>query len=219
MARAKSGDAVTLNTIERELEALEDAEGLPAYYRNYWMSYLLYHKAINLMATQEFGKGKIPLEQAMLLLNETEPRDAEVVALLSLVAGLHLAYVPRHRIIGANAAVHEYLAESLELDRNNKRALYANAVVDFNIPEEYGGKKETERLLKKALAAPLQEPAGLAPRWGRRESTTLLVQLYVEQKRLAQARDVVRGALAVWPNDPRLRRLDEQTRDIEVGLE
>lgn len=213
IADGEHGAAATLAAIGSELEAFQGVDGERDYYHKYWKSYLLYQQAINLMSTEQFEKAKEPLTQAIDLLEGTVPRDVEVVALLSLAAGLHLAYVPRHRIIVANNKVNRYLAEALKLDAENVRALYANAVTDYHVPEEYGGKRKAEGLLQKILAKPRLQPSGLAPRWCGREAATLIVRLYLDESRLADARRVLAAALVEWPDDPRLRRLNEAARE------
>ena len=213
IADGEFGASTTLAAIGRELSTFQGVDGERDYHHKYWKSYLLYQQAANLMATERFEKGKEPLTQAIDTLKGIAPRDVEVVALLGLAAGLRLAYVPRHRIIVANNEVNGYLAEALKLDAENARALYANAIADYNVPEEYGGKKKAEGLLKKALAQPRSQPSGLAPRWGGREAATLLVRLYLNENRLADARRELVAALAEWPDDPRLRSLNEEARE------
>lgn len=213
VADGEHGTATTLAVIEEELTAFLDTAGEQNYHSKYWKSYLLYQQAVNLMSTDKFERADVPLKEAIETLKGTVPRDVEVVALLGLAAGLHLAYVPRHRIIVANNEVNGYLAEALELDASNVRALFANAVADYNVPEEYGGKRKVEGLLKDVLAKKKWSPSsGLAPRWGGREAATLIVRFYLDENRVAEARDVLVNALAVWPNDPRLRRLNEEAR-------
>ena len=213
VADGEHGTAATLAAIEEELAAFLDAAGEQDYHSKYWKSYLLYQQAVNLMSTEEFERADAPLKEAIETLKGTTPRDVEVVALLGLAAGLQLAYVPRHRIIVANNEVNGYLTEALELDAGNVRARFANAVADYNVPEEYGGKLKVESLLKDVLAKKKWSPSsGLAPRWGRREAATLIARFYLDENRIAEARDVLANALAVWPNDPRLRRLNEEAR-------
>ena len=210
IADGELGAAATLAVIGNELATFQGLDSERDYHQKYWKSYLLYQKAVNLMSTEKIENAEEPLLQAIDILKGTAPRDVEVVALLSLAAGLRLAYVPRHRIIVANNEVNGYLAEALELDEENTRALFANAVADYNVPEEYGGKRKAEDMLKKVLAKPHLPPFGLAPRWGEREAATLIVRLYLDEGRLAEARDALAAALAEWPDDPRLRRLNDE---------
>lgn len=213
VADGERGTAATLAAIEEELAAFQNTVGEPDYHSKYWKSYLLYQQAVNLMSTEKFESAEAPLKEAIETLKGTAPRDVEVVALLGLAAGLQLAYVPRHRIIVANNEVNGYLAEALKLDEGNLRARFANAVADYNVPEEYGGKRKVEDLLKDVLPKKKWSPSsGLAPRWGRREAATLIVRFYLDENRVAEARDVLADALVVWPNDQRLRRLNKEAR-------
>ena len=210
-----SGGHSALAIIDGELAALQRVDR-DDYYANYWKSYLLYRKALRLMSSPEFKKGEAPLAEAIDLLKGTAPRDVEVVALLGLIANMHLAYVPRHRIILASNQARDYLDEALKLDGENARALYANAVTDYFTPEEYGGKKNTERLLKKALEKMPHDAAGLAPRWGRRDAATLLVFHYMDEGRLDDARSVLGEARLRWPNDPSLLQLKSKLDPVEA---
>lgn len=212
------GGVSVLAILDSELRSLERTDRHD-YYAKYWKSYLLYRKAIEHMSSPDFDKGEPPLVEAIDMLKEIEPRDVEVVALLSLVAGLHLAYVPRHRIIVANREAMHYLAEALELDAGNARALYASAVTDFYTPKEYGGKGKTERLLKKALEGLPDDASGLTPRWGRRDAATLLVRHYVDEARVDDARGVLDQARLKWPNDPVLLQLENALDDFETTKE
>ena len=207
------GAAATLAAISNELSIFQGVDGKGEegdYHHKYWKSYLLYQQAFHLMATEEFESAEALLTQAIDILEGTAPRDVEVVALLSLAAGLRLAFVPRHRIIVANNEVNGCLAEALKLDAENVRALLANALADYNVPEEYGGKRKAEGLLKKVLAKPRLPPSGLAPRWGEREAATLIARIYLDEGRLAEARKALAAALGEWPGDPRLGRLNDE---------
>lgn len=218
LSRADADSGVTpsiLTVIDGELAALRQTDGHD-YYTRYWKSYLLYRQAGEHMSSPEFEKGEKPLLEAIALLKKIEPRDVEVVALLGLVAGLHLAYVPRHRIILANSKAADYLAEALRLDGGNARALYANAVADYHTPEEYGGKKKAERLLKRALKKLPSDAAGLAPRWGRREAAALLARHYMDEVRLNDARGALGQARLKWPNDPNLLQLKSKLDQQEA---
>lgn len=197
----------TLDVIDQELAAVSrrnirlDEEGsvAAAYYRAYWTAYLLYHKAVVLMRSGRFESGQAPLQETVSLLEGIEPRDHEVLALLGLAAGLHLAYVPRHRILAATDTVNGYLADALRLAPNNVRTLYANAIADYNTPAAYGGRKRVERLLTTALDSRDHQPVGVTPNWGRREASVLLIRFFIGEARLDEARALVDRGLVRWP--------------------
>ncbi len=196
----------TLELIDGELAALRKRDTQVqsdsptiAYYRAYWVAYLLYHKAVGLMQSDRFESGREPLREAVSLLEGIEPRDHEVLALLGLAGGLHLAYVPRHRILAATEMVNGYLSEALRAAPTNVRVLYANAIADFNTPAVYGGRKRVEKLLTNALDSPDHPPVGVTPNWGRREASVLLIRFLLDEDRLGEARALVDRALVRWP--------------------
>jgi tetratricopeptide (TPR) repeat protein len=190
------------------IEAVEpgDAEAL-VYYRDYWLAYALYQLSIERQRAGRVEDPQPPLERAISLLEDINPRDSEAFALHAMAAGLNLQFVPRQEIMIAIGEVNGSLGQALALDPDNVRGLYANAISDWNTPTEFGGRQRAEAYLRRAVEAAQEDARPLAPTWGHDLAHALLVEILLETGRADEAQARFEAARARFPDSSELAAL------------
>ncbi len=200
-----------LEALIADIEAFEpDGAETLAYYRQYWLACAYYRLSIERQRAGRIDDPEPPLQNAISLLKDITPRDGEAHALFALAAGLNLQFVPRWKIMIAIGDVNASLGQALTLTPDNVRALYANAVSDWNTPPEFGGRQRAETYLRQAVAIPAESPHPLAPTWGHDLAHVLLVEILLETERTQEAADLYDAALAKFPDSAEVAALKER---------
>lgn len=172
------------------------------YYRDYYVAWSKAQKTLCAMHSGNHELAKASLEQGLEILKGITPYDVEIRALHAYMAGLNLAYTPRHKIVLENTKVTEMLRTLLDTDDRNPQVLYANAVADFNTPPEYGGQKKVEPLCQKALSSDwVNSDETMRPTWGREHCAVILVQHYLRENEKPSAQRVLRSALEEYSDN------------------
>lgn len=180
---------------------LTDYETLD-YYRDYYVAWSKAQKTLCAMHSGNHELAKTSLEQGLKIIEEITPYDVETRALHAYMAGLNLAYTPRHKIVLENTKVTEMLRALLDTDDRNPQVLYANAVADFNTPPEYGGRKRVESLCQRALSGDkVNSDSTMRPTWGREHCAVILVQHYLQENEKPSAQRVLRRALEEYSDN------------------
>lgn len=204
-----SKDYAGFGRVESEISGVNVGNAQELYYKNYWLAFSHYQKAIALMRANQKENARGSLDRSLALLKAIPNKDVEVNALLGLASGLNLAFIPRQRIVIAAQESGSYVAAGLASGRPSPRAFYASAIADWNTPSMYGGTLKAEGLAKKAIA--LNEPASqLRPTWGRDEATALLIRIYVAQKRTPEARALLETARRQFPGSLAISEVSSQ---------
>ena len=206
---------ITYNTMEdpnqlavfddflRQLTSLDlnDSATL-AYYRDYYVAWSKAQKTLCAMHSGDHQAAKTSLEQGLAVMKEIRPKDIEARALHAYMAGLYLAYTPRHKIVLEYAKVNDMLHALLDADDQNPQVLYANALADFNTPAEYGGRKKVELLCQTALSGEwVNSDLTMRPTWGRENCAIVLVQHYLHENEKSSAQRVLRQALKEYSDN------------------
>ena len=172
------------------------------YYRDYYVAWSKAQKTLCAMHSGNHDLAKASLAQGLEILKGITPYDVEIRALHAYMAGLNLAYTPRHKIVLENTKVTEMLRALLDTDDRNPQVLYANAVADFNTPPEYGGRKKVEPLCQKALSSDwVNSDETMRPTWGREHCAVILVQHYLQEDEKPSAQRVLRRALEEYSDN------------------
>ncbi len=206
------GDFSTLDQIAKEIESLDvPPQSTLSYYKNYWHAYLLYIRSLALMRQGHLEESETSLRAAIDVLKETEPKDAEVLALLALASGLHMRFEPPQRIPTMGALVGKYTTDALKADPENVRALYVNAISDWHTPRQYGGGKQAEKLARHCIEQPQEEMGkGLAPKWGRDLCLALLIEIQLQKGALDEAHTLIAQGKQEYPFNPIFAELEKR---------
>ena len=130
-----------------------------------------------------------------------DAKFAEAHALLSGVYGSKIAKSSiRGIVLGPRSS--SAIGTAVQLEPNNPRVLLSQGIGKFNTPGMFGGSEtEAEALLRRALAAFQQEPAGKPwPTWGRFDTHAWLGQILAKRGDKTGARTAYEQALAIAPN-------------------
>ena len=75
------------------------------------------------------------------------------------------------------------------------------------MPEKYGGGKETEKYLFKALSINPEKKEGF-PYWGKEESYELLIKWYIKKDLIEKAKEYYSKATMEFPKSFRINQLE-----------
>lgn len=187
---------------------------------HYYMG-LAHNRIANLMATTDEKQALTHVDQAIEHLQQATKLDgsfAEAHALLSSVYGRKIGMKPMlGMIMGPKADV--AIKKAKQLDPDNPRIIYIEAMSDFHKPETWGGS------IERAIDG-LQRAAGLfaeetvtdplMPDWGHDETYAWLGIAYIRKEQPDDARQAFEKALAInpdfgWVKDYLLPQLDKAT--------
>lgn len=197
-----------INSDTEYLDSLkDDLNEVNAPIAKYWQAYIDYNKVIYYLSSNLKEECETTIDDAIDDL-ENEPKSSENYALLGTLQNFSISFKSplTAGIIGANAK--ENFEKALELEPKNLRAYLGLVLLDFYTPEEYGGKKQTEKLARKALELPNQPlESNFLPSWGRNVVYETLVKHLINTGKKEEAKKVFKEAIEIYPNDYALNSL------------
>ena len=185
-----------------KLEAMEPSEWL-----DYWKAYAAYQGAIYLMVIENQKGALAYLDQGLALLEPIDKPSDEEYALLGSLYSLSITFKPGEAI-GLSAKARKSFNKALKKNSDNLRALLGIGRSDYYKPKQYGGGKEAEAFLLKALAAPDQYSSHPnAPTWGRDDAYYYLAAFYQREDRRDDAKLYCHKGLKEFPTHHLLAEL------------
>ncbi len=182
------------------------------YYYSYWSSYLLYYKSITYIKKGDDEKAKLFVASAIRKLEGIKNKDVEVYSLLALEQSYNFQFIPRQEFIVYMNRVKNNLEKAITLAPDNVRANYVNGSYDFYTPKEYGGGRKTEFFLMKAIESADKNHL-YKPTWGRSSAYDLLIQYYLNNNSIKQAKKYLNIALDLFPDDVSIKHLKTRIND------
>jgi tetratricopeptide (TPR) repeat protein len=173
----------------------------------YWKSYLQFYSSIYYLkkgekeiAEKEVGKGIDWLE-------EMKNKNSEDYALLAMLQGFDIQFKGmKAMIISSN--IKKNIKKSIAIDSTNLRAYYVYASNDFHTPEKYGGGKEAEEYLLKAVSLSAQKIKNdYLPSWGKEESYEMLIKLYIKKENWELAKKYFQKGNKEYPESYTINQL------------
>lgn len=195
------GSTDTLVRLEKRLQAYEGP--LAAY----WRGYIAYLQGIYQFSKNKRDSSSLYIEKGIEVLKNQEP-SSESAALLGMLYNFSVQFSSNVMIPVISHKADSYFEQSLALDSNNLRTYLGMANKDYYTPEKFGGKKNVDALLQKALTKPdrLDKDARL-PAWGREQVYELLIRHNFESGRVAAAKTYYKEAVEQFPMNYQLIRL------------
>lgn len=183
----------------------EKSENIKSYYL-YWLSYLTYHKSISAFKEADLKKSQKYVELAISYLEKMKNKDSEYYSLLAYEQVFYFQFIKRQDMFIFMDKLNKSLKLAMEMGASNPRAFYVNGYYDYYTPKEYGGKKNTEKLLLKAIKMKnSQNP--FSPTWGIADSYSILIQYYIENGNKAKANAMFQQAVKRFPTSIDILRL------------
>lgn len=174
----------------------------------YWISYTKFYKTMYFLDKNKEDEAKTEVKKGIELLKNIETKNSEDLALLAL---LQCVSIPLESMGGMYILgdINRNIKKSIKLDPENIRAYYVAGSFDYYTPEAFGGGKEAERLLKKAISLSEQKLMNkYLPSWGKEESYTILIQLYKKRKQYDLAKKYYEEAHKMFPNNKVFKSFD-----------
>lgn len=185
-----------------KLEATESSEWL-----DYWKAYAAYQGAIYLMVTENSEGALAYVENGLAVLEQKDKPNDEEYALIGSLYSLSISFKPGEAI-GLSAKARKSFNKALKKNSDNLRALLGIGRADYYKPKQYGGGKEAEAFLLKALAAPDQYSSHPnAPTWGRDDAYYYLAAFYQREDRRDDAKLYCHKGLKEFPTHHLLAEL------------
>ncbi|MFY7787441.1 MAG: hypothetical protein ACOVQA_06165, partial [Thermoflexibacteraceae bacterium] len=174
----------------------------------YWRAYSAYYHAIFALKIGNKDLAEDYTDEGIDLLDEIKNKNAEDYALLGLLQNFSIQFKMGIKAPFISSSVKSNAEKAMQLDKENPRGYYVYASNDFYTPEQYGGGKEAEHYLLKAVALPAQKVQNaLLPSWGKEEAYEMLIKLYIKKEKWTEAKKYFQEGIAVFPNSYSINQL------------
>ncbi|MCF6240940.1 MAG: hypothetical protein L3J74_06290 [Bacteroidales bacterium] len=177
---------------------------------SYWRSYLQFYLSIYYLKYGDKKAAEKEIDKGTEWMDALENKNSEDYALLSMLQGFRIQFKRMRAMFIAND-MKENAKTALSLDTSNIRAYYVYASNDFHTPAKYGGGKEAEQYLLKAISLPTQKVKNeYLPSWGKEEAYELLVKLYIKKESWELAKKYFQDGIKQFPDSYLLNKLASQ---------
>ena len=200
-----SKDNKTLSELSLKLEELNKMKKQNLIL--YWRSYLQFYSSIYYLKKGDNEMAENEIDKGIDWLKEMKKKNSEDYALLAMLQGFGIQFKGmKAMFISGN--IKKNAKQAIALDSTNLRAFYVYANNDFHTPEKYGGGKEAEKYLLKAVALPAQKIKNeYLPSWGKEESYEKLIQLYIKKEKWDLAKKYFQEGIATYPESYSINQL------------
>lgn len=173
----------------------------------YWQSYLQFYASIYYLKMGDRKVAEKEIDKGIDYLEEMKHKNSEDLALLSMLQGFSMQFKGMKAMF-VSSDVKENAQQAIAIDSVNLRALYVYASNDFYTPEKYGGGKEAERYLLKAISLDTQKIKNpYLPSWGKEEAYELLIKFYIKNKKWESAKKYYAQGVEEFPESYVLSQL------------
>lgn len=173
----------------------------------YWRAYLQFYIAIFHIQADDSNASENAVDEGIDWLKDMKQKNAEDYALLSMLQGFSIQFKGM-RAMFLSKDIKKNAKTAIAIDENNLRAYYVYGSSDFYTPKKYGGGKEAEAYLLKAISLPVQQtPNEHLPSWGKEEAYELLIKHYIKTENWKAARKHFKDANTQFPNNYQISQL------------
>jgi len=148
----------------------EKTQWLPYYYAG------LAHSTIGWMDPKGDADANADKIKALCDKAEAIEKNAELYSLRNMAATQQMMVDPQSRYMSYGQQAADYLQKAMQLNPNNPRAAYLQAMSVYGTPEQYGGGKEVAKpLVQKAVdLGKAEQVKPLYPNWSLEQSEKVL---------------------------------------------
>lgn len=213
--QARIYDAFVQGIMSKEIKGMEEInQQLEGLYKErkhkliqYWRSYLQYYTAIYYIQADDKEKSEEACDQGIAWMKALSDKNAEDYALLAILQGFGIQFKGM-RAMFISGAIKRNLKKARALDPENLRVQFVSGSNDFYTPAQYGGGKEAEAYLLKAISLlPQKNPNEMLPSWGMQEAYELLIKLYIKAERWEEAKTHFNKGIEACPNSYMIHQL------------
>jgi len=173
----------------------------------YWRSYLQYYSSIYYLERGDKETAGKEIDKGIDWMEGMKNKNSEDYALLSLLQGFGIQFKGMEAMF-ISSKIKKNAITAIAMDSTNLRAYYVYASNDFYTPKMYGGGKEAERYLLKAISLPAQKIKNIyLPSWGKKESYEMLIKLYIKKGKWGLAKKYFQEGIKEYPNSYNIKQL------------
>ncbi len=173
----------------------------------YWRSYLQYYSSIYYLEKGDKETAEKEIDKGIGWLKGMKNKNSEDYALLSLLQGFGIQFKGMEAMF-ISSEIKKDAITAITMDSTNLRANYVYASNDFYTPKMFGGGKEAEKYLLKAISLPAQKIKNVyLPSWGKKESYELLIKLYIKQGKWDLAKKYFQEGIKKYPQSYNIKQL------------
>lgn len=200
-----SKDHNSLSILSGELEELNKVKKQNIIL--YWRSYLQFYLSIYHLENGDKKRSVQEIDKGIDWLNEMKKKNSEDHALLAMLQSFGIQFKGMKAMF-ISGTIKKNAKRAIATDSTNLRAYYVYASNDFHTPEKYGGGKETEEYLLKAISLPAQKMKNdYLPSWGKEESYEMLIKLYIKKEKWDLAKKYFQEAIKEYPDSYSINQL------------
>lgn len=199
--------ATSLLEIEKSIKSVKMSNYLPQY----WEAYLKLNLSVLYGEIGDKVKAEESINNAIKILEGIENKDAEVLALLAYAQSFSIRYASgvQAGIISQKSRQNINIAK--KIDATNIRVWYVAAILDFYTPKYFGGQKQCETFLKKAISLDERNNSNpYLPTWGKEDSYLMLINYLITNDRKDEATEYFKEASSAFPNSSGLHALEKR---------
>ncbi len=173
----------------------------------YWQSYLQFYSSIYYLKMDDKVTAEKEIDKGIDWLDEMKSKNSEDYALLAMLQGFGIQFKGM-RAMFISGEIKKNLKKAIAMDTTNLRAYYVYANNDFHTPKKYGGGKETEEYLLKAISLPVQKVKNdYLPSWGKEEAFEMLIKFYIKNENWDFAKKYYQEGIKEFPDSHTIRQL------------
>ena len=180
----------------------------------YWKSYLSFYQTIFYLKTGNKEKAGEYHQKSINILKNKKQKNAEDYALLANNLSLSFVFMKNQmEAMQIDAEIRENLQKGFRLDDNNPRLFFVEGNYNSRIPKEYGGGKNVENSLLKAISLP--EPnqnSEHLPTWGKQEAYQRLTEWYISDNEKDKARGLLEKFQQEFPENQYIKRFQSKLK-------
>ena len=176
----------------------------------YWLAYAKYYEGIFYLKTGQNGASEEAVKDGLALLQARSQKSSEDYAMMAVLQNFSIQFISQMMQMGvASEKAKDYAQKAISADPGNVRAYVAAATCDAHVPEAYGGRRQMEGFLLKALSLEPSRAQADGPSWGREQVYSMLAQFYLSKGNKDLAQRYVEEGLAQYPEDYTLNSLKQ----------
>ena len=173
----------------------------------YWQSYIQFYSSIYYLKKDDKATAEQEIDKGIDWLDKMKSKNSEDYALLAMLQGFSLQFKGMKAMF-ISSDIKKNLKKAIAIDSTNLRAYYVYASNDFHTPKKYGGGKETEEYLLKAISLPIQKVKNdYLPSWGKEEAFEMLVKFYIKNEKWDFAKKYYQEGIKEFPESYTITQL------------
>lgn len=198
-----------LDNLEIQITENQPDENL----KNYWISYLNFHKSIFYLQSKNKPKAQEFLSKSLEILQSTKNKNADDYALLANIRSFSFVFLEnQNEAMKIDSEVKSYLQKGFKLDKENPQLLAVAGAYDAQTPKEYGGGKKAENYLLKVISSNKSLAHNDLPSWGKSQAYEHLTRLYIIENQKDKARKILEQFKRDFPNHHALSQLETKIK-------